>query len=51
MKNILIHRLGQDNKSWNNINKDLKKDGIDTICPNLFEITKNTSKEYKMINI
>ncbi len=47
MKNILIHGLGQDNQSWNNTNIYLKKNGIDTLCPNLFEITKNTSKDYK----
>lgn len=49
MKNILIHGLGQDNQSWNNTNMYLKENGIDTICPNLFEITKNTSKNYKMM--
>lgn len=49
MKNILIHGLGQDNQSWNNTNMCLKENGIDTICPNLFEITKNTSKDYKMM--
>ena len=49
MRNILIHGLGQDNQSWNNTNKYLKKNGIDTLCPNLFEITENSSKEYKMM--
>lgn len=49
MKNILIHGLGQDNQSWNNTNMYLKENGIDTICPNLFEITKNISKDYKMM--
>ena len=49
MKNILIHGLGQDNRNWNNTNMYLKENGIDTICPNLFEITKNTSKDYKMM--
>ena len=49
MGNILIHGLGQDNQSWNNTNKYLKKNGIDTLCPNLFEITENSSKEYKMM--
>ena len=47
MKNILIHGLGQNNKSWDNTNIYLKKNGIDTICPNLFEITKKVSKDYK----
>lgn len=49
MKNILIHGLGQDNQSWNTTNVYLKQNGIDTICPNLFEISKNTSKDYKMM--
>ncbi len=49
MKNILIHGLGQNNQSWNNTNEYLKEKGIDTICPNLFEITKNDLKEYKMM--
>lgn len=49
MKNILIHGLGQDNQSWNNTDSYLKEKGINTLCPNLFEITKNTSKDYKMM--
>lgn len=49
MKNILIHGLGQNEKSWNNTNEYLREKQIDLICPNLFEITKNTSKDYKMI--
>lgn len=49
MKNILIHGLGQNNQSWNNTNEYLKEKGIDTICPNLFEITENDLKEYKMM--
>lgn len=49
MKNILIHGLGQNNQSWHDTNVYLKKNGIDTICPDLFEITKNTSKDYKML--
>lgn len=49
MKNILIHGLGQDNQSWNNTNMYLKENRIDTICPNLFEITKSTPKDYKLM--
>ncbi len=49
MKNVLIHGLGQDNQSWNNMNVYLKKNGINTICPNLFEITKNPLKDYRMM--
>ncbi len=47
MKNILIHGLGQNNQSWDNTVIYLKKNGIDTICPSLFEITDNTSVNYK----
>ncbi len=49
MKNILLHGLGQDNQSWNYTNLYLKKKGIVTLCPNLFEIIRNTSKDYKMM--
>ena len=49
MINILVHGLGQDNYSWDNTNKYLRENKIDVICPNLFEITKNTSKDYKMM--
>ena len=49
MINILVHGLGQDNHSWDNTNKYLRENEIDVICPNLFEITKNTSKDYKMM--
>lgn len=47
MRNILIHGLGQNNQSWNNTVIYLKKNGIDTICPNLFEIINNTLVNYK----
>ena len=36
MRNILIHGLGQNN-------------GIDTICPSLYEITNNTLVNYKSL--
>lgn len=49
MINILVHGLGQDDHSWDNTNKYLRANKIDAICPNLFEITKNTSKDYKMM--
>lgn len=47
MKNILIHGLGQNSQSWDNTVIYLKKNGIDTICPNLFEITNNNLVNYK----
>lgn len=49
MTNIILHGLGQDNQSWNNTIEYLKEKGMDTLCPNLFEITKNNSKDYKML--
>ena len=49
MKNILIHGLGQNSESWDNTSVYLKENNIDIICPDLFEITENTSKDYKML--
>ena len=39
MKNILVHGLGQNSESWHEVSYNLRKNGLDTICPNLFEIT------------
>lgn len=47
MKNILIHGLGQNNQSWDNTVIYLKKNGIESICPSLYEITNNTLLNYK----
>ena len=49
MKNILIHGLGQNSESWDNTSVYLKENNTDIICPDLFEITENTSKDYKML--
>ena len=49
MRNILIHGLGQNNQSWDNTVIYLKKNGIDTICPSLYEITNNTLLNYKSL--
>lgn len=49
MKNILIHGLGQTNRSWDEVIEYLKQNKIETLCPNLFEITKSNSKDYKML--
>lgn len=49
MKNILIHGLGQNNKSWDETGKFLKTDKIDVLCPNLFEITISDNKNYQNI--
>ncbi len=47
MRNILIHGLGQNNQSWCNTVTYLKKNGIESICPSLYEITNNTLLNYK----
>ena len=47
MKNILVHGLGQNNNSWNEVNYYLDKKEIETICPDLFKIVKNDSVDYK----
>ncbi len=47
MKNILIHGLGQNNQSWDNTVIYLKENGIESICPSLYEITNNTLLNYK----
>mgnify|MGYP001126767715 CR=1 FL=1 len=39
MKNILVHGLGQNSESWHEVSYNLRKNGFNTICPNLFEIT------------
>lgn len=47
MKNILLHGLGQNNNSWNKTIEYLKEDKIETLSPNLYEITRTDSKDYK----
>lgn len=37
MKNILIHGLGQNHKSWNETIKFLEIDNIDVLCPALLK--------------
>lgn len=49
MKNILIHGLGQNNQSWNSTKVYLKENGVDTLCPNLFEMVKDSAKDYKIM--
>lgn len=39
MKNILIHGLGQDEKSWDKVIKELNDD-VKVLCPNLFSLVK-----------
>lgn len=49
MKNILIHGLGQNPKSWDETRKFLEKDNVDVLCPALFGISSGNSKEYQNI--
>lgn len=46
MINILIHGLGQNNTSWNNVIKELKKKHIIAEAPNLFKETQNLDYEF-----
>ncbi len=45
MKNILIHGLGQNNKSWDKVEKFLTDD-IKTEQPNLYEMMENKEFNY-----
>ena len=47
MANILVHGLGQDEKSWNEIKKELNNNGINVETPNLFSIVKNYQVNYE----
>ena len=47
MINILVHGLGQDEKSWNEVKNQLNNNGINVETPNLFSIVKNLKFYYK----
>lgn len=47
MINILVHGLGQDGKSWNEVIKQLNNNGINIKTPNLFSIVKNYQVNYE----
>ncbi len=47
MINILIHGLGQTNKSWDKVKEILNQDAINVETPNLFELAKNYQLEYE----
>lgn len=49
MKNILIHGLGQDNKSWDKVIEFLEIKYPNIICPNLFDLPKNSNCDYKTL--
>ena len=46
MKNILIHGLGQNHKSWDETIKYLEIVNIDVLCPALFKISSSDSSDY-----
>ena len=50
MKNILIHGLGQNHKSWNETIKFLEIDNIDVLCPALFKMSSGRSEERRVGN-
>lgn len=47
MINILVHGLGQDEKSWNEVKNQLNNNGINVETPNLFSIVKNYKVNYE----
>ena len=47
MINILVHGLGQNEKSWNEIKSQLNNNGINVETPNLFSIIKNYQVNYE----
>ena len=47
MINILVHGLGQDEKSWNEVKNQLNNNGINVEIPNLFSIVKNYQVNYE----
>ena len=49
MVNILVHGLGQTEKSWDKIIKELDKSNIKAENPNLFELAKNYEINYENI--
>ena len=47
MANILVHGLGQDETSWNEVKNQLNNNGIKIETPNLFSIVKNYQVNYE----
>ena len=47
MANILVHGLGQDETSWNEVKNQLNNNGINVETPNLFSIVKNYQLNYE----
>ena len=46
MLNILIHGLGQNAQSWDSVCKHLQELNLNTICPDLFSLIENDTKDY-----
>ena len=49
MINILVHGLGQTDKSWDKVKEKLSQDNINVETPNLFEIAKNYQLTYENV--
>lgn len=49
MTNILVHGLGQTDKSWNKVKEILNQENINVETPNLFEIAKNYQLSYENV--
>ena len=49
MVNILIHGLGQNETSWNEVKNQLNNSEINVETPNLFSIVKNYQVNYENI--
>ena len=49
MTNILVHGLGQTDKSWDKVKEILNQDNINVETPNLFEIAKNYQLTYENV--
>lgn len=49
MINILIHGLGQDPSSWEEVKSYLKDDKFNTIYPNLFDLVQNYTYSYSNV--
>ena len=47
MVNILIHGLGQNETSWNEVKNQLNNSEINVETPNLFSIVKNYQVNYE----
>ena len=47
MVNILIHGLGQNETSWNEVKNQLNNSEINVETPNLFNLAKNYQLSYE----